>query len=92
MEWMSATRLLMPATIPRKIFGLCTEAGFRALCEWFPTGKCIKDLVCKHAADIENAKYFVRYRDRFLYIKRMEIDLFRKTGYAYVAEDMDALF
>jgi transposase len=51
--------------------------------------KKYKVLVSEHASDIEDAKYLVKYRDRFVYIKRVEIDLFGKTGYAYVAEDMD---
>jgi hypothetical protein len=54
-----------------------------------PNRKKYKELVSEHAGDIEDAKYLVKYRDRFVYIKRVEIDLFGKTGYAYVAEDMD---
>jgi hypothetical protein len=54
-----------------------------------PNRKIYKDLVQKHAPDIEDAKHLVRYRDRFLYIKRIEIDLFGKVGYAYISEDID---
>jgi hypothetical protein len=31
----------------------------------------------------------VKYRDRFAYIRRVEVDLFGKNGYAYVAMDID---
>jgi hypothetical protein len=51
--------------------------------------KIYKSLISEHATDIEDAKYLVKYRNRFVYIKRVEIDLFGKMGYAYIAEDMD---
>jgi hypothetical protein len=54
-----------------------------------PNRKIYKDLVREHADDIEDAKYLVKYRDRFIYIKRVEIDLFGKIGYAYIAKDID---
>lgn len=54
-----------------------------------PNRKIYKELINKHVADLEDAKYLVKYRDRFVYIKRVEIDLFGKTGYAFIAEDMD---
>jgi hypothetical protein len=77
--------------------GYYSEKNIRALQEnqiafvmrMVPNRKKYKELVGEHAGDIEDAKYLVKYRDRFVYIKRVEIDLFGKTGYAYVAEDMD---
>jgi hypothetical protein len=51
--------------------------------------KKYKDLISEYADDIENAKYFVKYRDRLVYIKCVEIDLFGNPGYAYIAEDID---
>ena len=54
-----------------------------------PNRKIYKDLVREHADDIEDAKYLVKYRDRFIYIKRVEIDLFGKIGYAFIAKDID---
>ena len=51
--------------------------------------KLYKDLVREYAADLEDAKYLVKYRDRFAYIRRVEVDLFGKNGYAYVAMDID---
>ena len=54
-----------------------------------PNRKLYKELVQVHAPGIEDAKHLVRYRDRFLYIKRVEIDLFGQVGYAYVSEDID---
>ena len=51
--------------------------------------KKYKELIRKYSTDLENAKNIVKYRDRILYIKRVEIDLFGETGYAYIAEDMD---
>jgi len=54
-----------------------------------PNRKKYKALINEHATDLENAKYLVRYRERVLYIKRVEIDLFGKIGYAYIAEDID---
>jgi hypothetical protein len=65
------------------------ESGISFVMRMIPNRRIYKDLVGEHAADIEDAKYLVRYRNRFLYIKRVEIDLFGKTGYAYIAEDMD---
>lgn len=77
--------------------GYYSEKNIRALQEnqisfvmrMVPNRKKYKELVSEHAGDIEDAKYLVKYRDRFVYIKRVEVDLFGKTGYAYVAEDMD---
>jgi len=54
-----------------------------------PNRKKYKDLIREYTDDIEDAKYLVKYRDRFVYIKRAEIDLFGKTGYAYIALDID---
>ena len=51
--------------------------------------KMYKDLITKHASGLEDAKYLVKYRDRYVYIKRVEVDLFGKSGCAYVAEDID---
>jgi len=54
-----------------------------------PNRKIYKELAKKHAPGIEDAKHLVRYRDRLLYIKRIEIDLFGKIGYAYISVDID---
>lgn len=54
-----------------------------------PNRKLYKDLVAQHAADLEDAKNLVKYRERLVYIKRIPIDLFGKEGYAYLAEDID---
>jgi hypothetical protein len=54
-----------------------------------PNRKKYKELINMHAADLEDAKHLVKYRDRFVYIKCVETDLFEKTGYAFIALDMD---
>jgi hypothetical protein len=54
-----------------------------------PNRKKYKELIAEHAGDLEDAKYLVNYRGRYVYIKRTETDLFGKTGYAYIAEDID---
>lgn len=54
-----------------------------------PNRRMYKELVKAHAVDLEDAKYLVKYRERFVYIKRIVIDLFGKDGYAYIAEDID---
>ena len=51
--------------------------------------KLYKELAEEHRTDLENAKYLVKYRDRVVYIKRVDIDLFGETGYAYVGMDID---
>ena len=51
--------------------------------------KLYKELIAQHSVDLENAKYLVKYRDRFVYIKCVKVDLFGKAGYAYVALDID---
>ena len=51
--------------------------------------KLYKELVTEHGIGLENAKYLVKYRDRFVYIKRVDIDLFGETGYAYIGMDID---
>jgi transposase len=51
--------------------------------------KLYKELIAEHGASLEDAKYLVKYRDRFVYIKCVEIDLFGTVGYAYIAEDID---
>jgi len=54
-----------------------------------PNRKLYKDLIAEHISGLEDAKYLVKYRERYVYMKRVEVDLFGKPGYAYVAEDID---
>jgi len=54
-----------------------------------PNRKLYKDLVAQYAADLEDAKNLIKYRERLVYIKRISIDLFGKVSYAYLAEDID---
>ena len=49
--------------------------------------KLYKQLVSEHAADLVQSKYMLMQRDRLLYVKRVEVDLFGHIGYAYVAID-----
>ena len=51
--------------------------------------KLYKEHITKHAASLEDAKYLVKYRDRFVYIKIVETDLFGKTAYFYIGLDID---
>ena len=64
-------------------------SGISFVMRMIPNRKIYKDLINEHTSDIEDAKYLVKYRNRFVYIKRVEIELFDKTGYAYIAEDID---
>jgi transposase len=65
------------------------ESGISFVMRMVPNRKKYKELISEHMADLEDAKHLVKYRDRFVYIKRVETDLFGKTGYAFIAEDMD---
>lgn len=51
--------------------------------------KLYKNLADEHKSDLENAKHLVKYRERFVYIKRVQINLYGKTGYAYIGSDID---
>ena len=46
-----------------------------------------KALVAENIDDLESSTNAVFYRDRLLYIKRVEVGLFGRTAYAYVAID-----
>jgi hypothetical protein len=65
------------------------DAQISFIMRLIPNRKLYKELVVKHAADLEDAKNLVKYRERLVYIKRVSIDLFGKEGYAYIAEDID---
>jgi len=54
-----------------------------------PNRKLYKELITQHTSDLQDAKYLVKYRDRFVYVKRIAIDLFDATSYAYIMEDID---
>ena len=54
-----------------------------------PNRKLYKDLVAEHGSSLEHAKHLVKYRERFLYVKRIEVDFFGTGGYAYIAVDID---
>jgi transposase len=49
--------------------------------------KLYKQLVSEHAEDLTKSKYMLMQRDRLLSVKRIEVDLFNHSGYAYVAID-----
>jgi len=63
--------------------------GISFVMRMMPNRKIYKELVREHAGDIEDARYLVKYRDRFVYIKRVEVNLFGKTCFAFIAEDID---
>ena len=54
-----------------------------------PNRKLYKDLIAEHGTSLENASNLVKYRERFLYIKRVAVDFFGTEGYAYIAVDID---
>ena len=54
-----------------------------------PNRKLYKDLVAEHGASLENTKNLVKYRERFLYVKRIEVDFCGTGGYACIAVDID---
>lgn len=51
--------------------------------------KLYKDLVNEHVDDLSKSKYMIMQRNRLMSVKRVEVDLFDHTGYAYVAIDHD---
>jgi hypothetical protein len=54
-----------------------------------PNLKLYKALVSDHYKDIGKSKYLVKYQNRFLHIKSVEIPLFGRMGYAYICQDDD---
>jgi transposase len=77
--------------------GYCSETNINALrsanasfvMRMPANRKMYKELVSEHAGRLADARNLVKYRDRFVYIKRVEIDLYGAPCFAYVAEDMD---
>jgi len=65
------------------------RSGISFLLRMSTNRKLYNELLVDHAVGLEDAKNLVKYRNRFVYIKRVKIDLFGSTGYAYVAEDID---
>jgi hypothetical protein len=53
-----------------------------------PNRKLYKLLMESHLDDLLQAKYLLKYRDRSLYVKKVEVDLFNHVGYAYLAIDL----
>ena len=51
--------------------------------------KLYKDLVGAHKSTLESAEHLVKYGDRFVYIKRVAINLYGHKCYAYVAKDIN---
>jgi transposase len=72
----------------RSLYGDGTdEAAIPFLTRLSSNLKLYKRLVCEHAEDLAKSKYMLMQRDRLLSVKRVEVDLFGHTGYAYVAID-----
>jgi len=77
--------------------GYYSEKNIRALhtneisfvMRMIPNRKIYKELVSEHATELEDAKHLVKYRNRLLYVKRVQIDLFGKICYAFIAQDID---
>ena len=65
------------------------DASIAFITRMKPNLKLYKSLVASHAQGIGSSKYLVKYQNRFLHIKSVEIDLFGKAGYAYVCQDGD---
>jgi transposase len=49
--------------------------------------KLYTGLIDEHLTSLKNTKYLVKYRERLVYIMRVNIDLYGYMGYAYVAVD-----
>jgi len=49
--------------------------------------KLYKTLVADHAEELTKSKYMLMQRNRLISIKRVEVDLFGNTGFAYIAID-----
>jgi transposase len=65
------------------------DASISFITRMKPNLKLYKTLVASYAQEIGLSKYLVKYQNRFLHIKTVEIDLFGKNGYAYVCQDDD---
>ena len=63
------------------------EKAIPFLTRLIPNRILYKQLIAQHAADLNESKYLLMQRDRLLSVKRVEVDLFGHTGYAYIAVD-----
>jgi len=74
----------------RLLYGEGDESGCGAIAFLTRLGahlKLYKKLLLEHGGDIVQARYMVMYRDRLVYVKRVEVDLFGYVGYAYIVLD-----
>jgi hypothetical protein len=51
--------------------------------------KLYKTLRQEHASEIKTPQYALKYRNRLIFMKRIEVQLFGYKGYAYIAVDFD---
>lgn len=55
-----------------------------------PNRKIFKEAAAKVLPDIMSAEHAIRYGNRLVYIKKVEMDIYGHTGYVYVGIDMDS--
>jgi hypothetical protein len=53
-----------------------------------PNRVMYKNLAVEHLADLLTSKYLIKYGERLLHIKRVEVPLFDNVAYAYIAIDL----
>ena len=66
------------------------ENGIHFVTRLAPNRVIFKDVVEEHLHDIISAKYAIRYGGRLVYMKKVEVDVYGKEGYAYAGVDMDS--
>ena len=74
----------------RLLYGEDDETGCGAIAFITRLGthlKLYKELLLEHCEDIVQTKYMVMYRERLVYVKRVEVDLFGHGGFAYIVLD-----
>lgn len=55
-----------------------------------PNRKLFKKVTKDHLPGLMTSRNAVRYGDRLLYIKKVQVDLYRNIGYAYIGIDADS--
>lgn len=55
-----------------------------------PNRKIYKQVVASEQGDILSTKYAIRYGNRLVYLKKVEVNVYGYTGYAYIGVDMDS--
>ena len=71
----------------RKLF----ESKVPFMTRLVPNRVLYKELAAKHASGLMAAKYAIKYGERLVYIKKVNIELYEQKAYAYIAVDDDVV-